>query len=287
MLKFYLEIKNHSNKMPIKKFPKNILVLATHGSAEIPSGVKKNLHPAFSKRLQKNFSDFGTKYLIKNFPKSQTASPKFGRIMGDTNRGHFDADLFREVDFNQNQIWQKELSTKQKNKYETLSRKAYLDSVFAKIETMCQKIDKNEPIILMDLHDTGNKLLGKNTNEDHLRSEFIMPTAIFSNQKDQTSNHKFLQNVSHKFSDAFKTDNSKIKLNTFFYGGFITQFFGGVKTNPRLEKIFKKYNRSHNSLLVVQCELNRALYLDEKNQKIRPEIGRIRTNFEKFIQAIA
>ena len=76
-------------------------------------------------------------------------------------------------------------------------------------------------------------------------------------------------------------------MNEIFLGGFITQFFGGLRKNEVLEKILKKHNRSRENLLVVQCELNRDLYLDELNQKIRPEIGRIRNNFESFVCGIA
>lgn len=269
------------------KIPKNVLVLATHGSATLPSCAQKNLHPNFSKRLQRNFSDFGTTYLLKNFPKQQTARPKFGRIVGDTNRSHSDSDLFREADFNNVRIWQRPLSSKQKRKYLRQSRQAYLDAVFSKIETLCQAIPAQEPIVILDLHDTGNRLLGTSPESDVVRSKFVMPKAIFSNQNNKTSNAMFLQKSLKHFKELFNSEKNEVAANEVFHGGFITKFFGGVEENPKLAQLLKKYNRCPKSLMVVQCELNRDLYLDESTQKIRPEVGRIRKRFEAFVSKIA
>ncbi|PID70753.1 hypothetical protein CSB37_01555 [bacterium DOLZORAL124_38_8] len=269
------------------KIPQNVLVLATHGSACVPAEAQKHLHDSFSPRLQRNFSDFATKALLKNFPKRQIACPKYGRIVGDPNRSIHDSDLFRAVDFNNIQIWKKPLSRKQKKKYLIASRQSYLDSIFAKIEYLCQITSPKEPLILLDLHDTGNRMLGETHAVDVSRAEFTMPKVIFSNQNHKTTESAFLRKAMKVFQTVFEVDDTEAKLNEVFYGGFITKFFGGVESNQMLDTLLQKYNRKRDSLLVFQCELNRDLYLDEAQQKIRPEMGRIRRKFEQFVSQLA
>lgn len=82
------------------KIKKNILVLATHSSYYIPRFLKIFLTSDMKKnnsRLVKNFSDFWTKYLVKDLENVITFN--FSRAIWDPNRDLNASDLFKDTDF--------------------------------------------------------------------------------------------------------------------------------------------------------------------------------------------
>ena len=88
----------------------NIVVLATHGSFFVPLELRARI--ALSDRLLKNFSDFGTQYLLPDFvPASQRVVASFSRALGDPNRAPHASDLFRETDFQRTPVWSVPLTT--------------------------------------------------------------------------------------------------------------------------------------------------------------------------------
>ena len=199
-----------------------------------------------------------------------------------------------------------------------LSSKPYIKNIFAKLELLLKdNRNQNKPIYIIDLHDTSNRLLGATEDEDFLRENatpvnikqkfrkkfgrffakkvfsvlspdvgWSMPQAILSNASGKTCSKKTLSSLQKALSQQFNIPSEKIELNTVFKGGYITKFFGGTHKNPRLKKLLQKYNRPQQSLQVVQLELNRGLYMNEKQQKLNKNIFSVRKNILSAISPL-
>lgn len=278
--------------------PSNVILLASHGSAEVPNQLKKYLDPRANKRILRNFSDFATQSLLKKFPNKSFVVPKYGRLAGDPNRDINNNDFFRFTDFGNIPIWNEKFQHKfskrhrqWKKKLADFSRNQYFEQIFERLESALKdRKNKNKPILLFDIHDTGNLILGRDFSHDKLRQEFsgfTMPQIIFSNVDNKTADSKLLDHLQKKSADFFGISTDEIKTNTYFKGGYVTQFFGGVLENSRLEKLLKKYKRTAKDIQVIQIELNRELYMDEAKQTILPQIGKIRSGLEKMVESAA
>ena len=229
-------------------FPKNILVLATHGSYSMPFYLKFLLTPDFKRnkyRLLKNCSDFGTRLILPSgIPKNQVLVCPYSRILGDPNRG---SSLFRTVDFNQVKIWRISLPLFLKK---FLVRNFYLTyhrNIAMLLSTLEKKYGK---VIILDIHDTGNVLLAPSPAQDISRKPSF-PHINLSNYEHKASSQEFLLHLSSLFEQEFKI---KPVLNKPYKGGYVTQ----------------KYGIGHNRE-VVQVEFNRSLYLDERTQSVKKE----------------
>lgn len=263
-------------------FPSNILVTAPHGSAAFPLRIIHHLSIYYqtSPRLLLNFSDYGTKYLIEDVPESQKVIPRYGRMIGDPNRSLEADDLFRFSDFGGNKIFRPRferrltkslISFYWRNKLLNYSYKPFYRNVYQRLENIVNKNkDDDRPIILIDLHDTGNRVLGRREKEDRIREEKI-PTVVISNAPDLEIDEdgntgtapEYLMNA---FAEAL-ADNlgilvDEIKINKIFKGGNMIRTFGNPYKNQKLQRILKG-----RQIFAIQVEFNRGLYLNEINQR--------------------
>lgn len=266
-----------------KNFPSNIIVTAAHGSYKIPLSIFPKLSSYYqtSPRLLLNFSDYGTKYLIENVPSEQKVIPQYGRLIGDTNRAKNAEDLIRFKDFGGNRIFsekfEKRLTTSWfhtfwLNKILKLSYKPFYEDVFSAIKsTADNEENKGKPIILIDVHDTGNRLLGSTKKDDRSREGlFQMPKIIISSAPDEQIDEGCFGTAPDYLTEIFQEslakklgfDIQEVKINHMFYGGYVTRFFGNPNKNDRLKKIL-----GNKKIYTIQIEFDRGLYMNEETQR--------------------
>ena len=249
-------------------FIPNILLLFTHGSYHVPWELRPYLTDSFRKnnlRLLKNFSDFGTSYLIPaDFPEEQRVVCWFSRAIGDPNRSSDHGHLFRSEDFNGNRIWKKRLGEGVKRYLWRRYYAAYHDIVLRRIREMERK---HRTVIILDIHDTGNLLLGPDYDSDRERDKRI-PMINLGNLDDTASSKSFMGRLADTFGKEF---GERPWLNTPFKGGYVTYRYG-----PRYP------NRE-----MVQVELRRDLYVDEKRQELdETRVEDVRRKLGNIIRSI-
>lgn len=283
-----------------KKFPSNILVTAPHGTAKIPLKTYQHLSPLYktSPRLLLNFSDYGTKYLIEKIPDAQKVVPKYGRLIGDPNR-HINApDVIRFEDFGGHKIFSEKFEKRLKdsifrvfwkNKMFRYSYKPFYKSVFKKLNMVAQNTTVEKPIIHVDVHDTGNRILGRRVAEDTVR-ENPVPKIILSNAPDLETSEGvygtaplyFLEAFADLLSENLGIDRKDIYINEIFKGANIIRTFGNPKDHSKVRKVLEG-----RQIFSVQIEFDRALYLNEKNQlPYFLKLRRIRKGFYNTLCAL-
>ncbi len=275
-----------------KHFPKNIIVTATHGSFKIPLSIFPKLSPYYqtSPRLLLNFSDYGTKYLIEDVPTDQKVIPQYGRLIGDPNRAKNSPDLIRFKDFGGNCIFsekfEKRLTTSWfhsfwLNKILKLSYHPYYKSIFKTIERTIKKVEnKDRPILLVDVHDTGNLILGPTKSKDRKRvGLFQMPKVIISNAPDEevengcfgTAPDYLMEIFQETLARKLKFEREDVKVNHLFYGGNIIRTFGNTQKNEKLRKLL-----NGKKIYTIQVEFDRGLYINESTQRpIRKKVKQV------------
>ena len=228
------------------KFPKNMLVTLTHAGYKVPDGFEKNLHPDIKNndfRLLKNFSDFGTNSLIsQSIPAGQVLRTTFSRAFGDTNRAIDAEDFFRETDFNENHLFNRPLTTLEKEEFIEQIYGGYHNEIQKKIDTA--KFD-----LLIDVHDTGNRLLAPLTKDDSDRNPPFCDICI-SNGDGETCSDELLSQFAELLT---KHTGLTVQLNDPYKGGFVTRYYG-------------------EQISTIQVEFNRSLYMDERRQAIEPHL---------------
>ena len=282
-------------------FPSNVILTAPHGSHRIPLSIFPKLSPAYqmSPRLLLNFSDYGTAHLLEGVPERQCAVAKYGRLVGDCNRRRDAADLIRFRDFGENPIFSPKFENRLttswfhsfwKNKILKLSYDPFYEEVFGKIEQMVKNPENyGKPLVLVDLHDTGNLILGQTRKSDFERQGlFRMPKLIVSNAPDEEISPDVRGTAPEYLIDFFqKTLGQKcgfapaeVRTNHLFIGQHLIRFFGNPSQNPRLAKIL-----GGRILYTFHLEFDRALYLNESTQKIiRPKMAKIRTALHETLR---
>ena len=276
-------------------FPKNIIITASHGSSKIPWKIFPFLSSPYqlSPRLLLNFSDYGTKYLLEKIPSKQKVVPKYGRIIGDPNRPRDNEEIVRFTDFGGMRIFREKFEKRLTksifrrfwlSKLLNLSYWPFYKSTFTAIERAIKNPENEDlPIILIDVHDTGNRILGRSAKEDRQRQQKRMPKIVISNAPDEqtdediygTAPETFIHNLRESLANNLGIKNSEIKINDPFKGGHVIRFFGNSHKNRQLRKILK-----NQKIIAIQLEFNRELYLNEKNQRpIRWKMNSVRSSF--------
>jgi len=235
-------------------FPPNVIVLATHGSYAIPTKMRQKLAKSFDTRLIKNFSDSATRKVIEDIPTSQKVVAGFSRAVGDPNRSDDAEDLFREFDFNKNPVWEEPLSAEEK--------KWLIDNCYRKyhnrVAEIVENIEKKYPtVIIFDIHDTGERMLGEDSSKDSFR-EGGFPEITIANREGKSCDPQIMKDFAEMLKKCLGVD---VRVNDPFKGGYMTQKYG-EKYNDNLEE-GEKFHRN-----VIQVELGRYLYMDETTQKI-------------------
>ncbi len=253
--------------------PENLLVLATHGSASYPAALRPYIRPEFDRRLQLNFTDFGTADLIQGINADQCIIPECGRIAGDPARAENAVDLFRTHDFGGVKIFNGDLPDQLKQECLDVSHRPYHREIMRRLLDL--QGNARDLLLVFDLHDTGNLILGENSSEDRPRTErsshpqipldngWHMPPVIISNNDGQTAPDGLMDDLKSAFRDEFNLDNGDIRTNWQFKGGYVTKTYGNAQ-NPALVN-------APQGRAVVQVELCRALYVDERTQTCIPK----------------
>ncbi len=273
----------------VVKLPDNILLTVTHGSARVPLKVFRHLSIYYqtSPRLLLNFSDYGTKYLVEKVANEQKVIPKYGRIIGDPNRNISAPDIIRFEDFGGNKVFREKFEKRLtssifrffwKRKLLNYSYYPYYKEIYQRLEKLAKKKlkDENKPIILIDIHDVGNRILGRREKEDRPRKNKIAKVVI-SNAPDEetgegvfgTAPDYFVKEFQEVLAKNLKIETREIKINTPYKGGNIIRQFGNPYQNSRLRRIL-----NGKQIFAIQVEFNRGLYLNEVNQ--RPYTAKIR-----------
>ncbi|MCF7846809.1 MAG: N-formylglutamate amidohydrolase [Candidatus Gracilibacteria bacterium] len=285
-------------KRPVR-LPSNVLVTATHGSARFPLHLFRHLTVYYqtSPRLLLNFSDYGTKALLDTVPDEQKVIPRYGRIVGDPNRDLKQKDLIRFEDFGGNKIFRKKFEKRLttsflrfiwRRKFLNYSYHPYYRNVQKKLEHIAKDpANETKPIVFVDVHDVGNRLLGRRSKEDKERKRKI-PKIVISNAPDEeveegvfgTAPDYFVEAFADLLSDNLKIDREEIKLNHIYKGGNIIRYFGNPRKNSRLRRALKG-----RKIFAIQVEFNRSWYLNEKNQRIyRQKMKFVRSGLMKSLK---
>jgi hypothetical protein len=270
------------------KLPSNILVTVTHGSARVPLKVFRHLSIYYqtSPRLLLNFSDYGTKYLVDKVPNTQKVVPKYGRIIGDPNRNITAPDIIRFEDFGGNKVFREKFEKKLtssifrffwKRKLLNYSYYPYYKEIYKHIEGMVKDIEnENKPIILVDIHDVGNRILGRREKEDRERKSKITKVVISNAPNEETGEESFgtapdyfMKSFAEILAKNLEIETKEVKINNPYKGGNIIRQFGNPYYNLRLRRIL-----NGKQIFAIQVEFNRGLYLNEVNQ--RPYRNKIR-----------
>lgn len=266
-------------------FPSNVIMTAPHGSWRVPISVFPHLcsHYQTGSRLLLNFSDYGTKALLEDVPENHKIVARYGRIIGDPNRKRNDDDIIRLKDFGGVHIFRKNFEDRLTKSWlrafwlKKLLLKSYepfYRDVFHTIDRLARHpLNESKPLILIDVHDTGNRILGRNWREDKTRKKKNIPPVVLSNAPDEvisediqgTAPDWFMEDFREKLADKLGLDEKQIEINTVFKGGNIIRYFGNPNNNRKLKKIIGK-----KPIYAVQVEFNRDLYLDEVTQRTIP-----------------
>ena len=283
-----------------KKFPKNVVVTAAHGSSRIPWSVFPFLrtHYQLSPRLLLNFSDYGTKHLIDQVPSDQKVIPKYGRIIGDPNRSRDSDEIVRFEDFGGMKIFRDKFEERLTKSWFrrfwlkrllNLSYWPFYKDTFRALEKVVKNTqDPEKPIIFIDVHDTGNRILGKTMREDRQRKKGRMPKIVVSNAPDEqtgedafgTAPDSFLLTFKDKLVQKLGLEDDDVQINDPFKGGHVVRFFGNPHKNRQLRKILKGHK-----IFAIQLEFDRAMYLNEVTQ--RPVWWRVRSVRNSLMSVIA
>ena len=241
----------------------NILVLATHGDYYIPYFLRVFLKDEFKRynyRLLKNFSDFWTKFLLKNCENKIIC--KYSRALWDPNRNIKDGDLFMDNDFWWIKIWKYNLPDFIKN----ILIKKYYNSYHYQIENRIIKMEKQFwEIIILDIHDTWNELLWIDFSDDKKRDYYFPEINLW------------VYNYESCTKD-FCNKLDKLMLDEFWFESKIDWPYDWWYVS-------KKYWVWYKNRQVVQIEFGRYLYMNEKNQEIDLEkMKDMREKFEKVLE---
>lgn len=248
--------------------PENLEVFATHGSAECPDILTPYLREQFNERLLRNFSDWGTAAIVADIPEKQRLIPRFGRLAGDPNRAPTAKTLFSPEDFGGIPIFNRSLSKSLKEQLLRLSYTPFHDKALNRL--IRAHGNSNNHLLVADVHDTGNLILGETDREDEDRltsKGWEMPAVMLGDKTGLTTSGTVMEDLANAFKVRFGLSDSDVEINTRFTGGYVTQRYG-LPHDDIKEQLAEAVNPERH---VVQVELGRFLYMDEKTQQLVPK----------------
>ena len=258
-----------------KKFPKTILTLLTHWTYSVPSIVRWNIKENIDNilnlsndkemvpnynysntmRVLKHFSDFWTRYLVKysNIPETQIIKAVNSRLIWDPARCKNADDFIKKEDFSWNILL--ENPEYFKDLWEQ-SHDIYHNNIENKTNKM---LDENWWYIIIDDHDTGILKIWKDFNLDKYQNWWF-PLMVLSTSDWDSCNQEILEYYSKRIEYHLWI---KSLINNPYKGWYVIQRHW-VKKREQLKKEWKNLKIAN----VIQQEIGKFLYLDEKTQKI-------------------
>lgn len=262
---------------PENGFPKNVVVLVTHGSYFVPLSVRGKLSRemrARDYRLLKNFSDHGVRCIIPdNIPKTRKVIADFSRAIGDPNRAKTDDDLFRIADFNGIPIWEEPLIGDEK---EQLLREYYDEYHRTAAAAIGKAEAEHDRVLVFDIHDTGQVMMAPNPSHDRAR-EIPFPKICLGDKHGHSCDPEIMKYLAATLE---KYLGIKSEINHPNAGGYVTTKYGQGDNDllPRQERFRRN---------VIQIEFGRDLYLNEKNQEVDPaKAEQIKTGLTQVMKEV-
>ncbi len=275
--------------------PENIVLLATHGSREVPSHFVLSeafSDPHYGDPRLKDFSDYATGLIQEYFDgRSIITPPRYGRIGGDANRT---PAINRDFGSNEQKaafrstnmsglfpIWK---AGHEPNEYEQMllldeNHSPYFDKIVSK--ALSQLEQAKEPLLFIDLHDTGDvRLLHDGSAvaltkriEKYQRTRFW--EAIISDKDGKTARPAITEAFRRVLTQAYDqvgvpNSPNDVLVNEYYKGGHVTGFIGEIlpKKLIKLGVDPKDVTRIN----AIQLEIPRHRFMDdEANQVISPE----------------
>jgi N-formylglutamate amidohydrolase len=232
-------------------FPSNVLILLPHVSYFIPNDLYDNLEDNFKindHRLLKNFSDWGTRFLISDkIPTEQVIYAEFSRAIWDPNRARDRFDIFRETDFGWQKLWKSPLLDTTKD----MLLQKYYDTYHQKIANKISEMKKlHNTIFIIDIHDTWNILMSPHLEGDKLK-DFLFPQLALCDSEWLTLEPEHNQTIHRIFEKNLKLP---ILRNDPYKSSFTSLHY---------------WNKDK-WVFTLQVEFGRYLLIDEKTQTYLP-----------------
>lgn len=256
-------------------------------SPEMGTGISKGEPPRDKRhllRLLKNFSDSLTRKMLQGIPDDQKVTAWFSRAIGDPARDENADDLFREYDFMKNEelknpVWKEKLTKEEKEWLLENFHKKYHEKVEETIKRTEEKIkEKGGRVIVFDIHDTGELMMNVNETKDYKR-EGGFPDINLGDMDGRACDPQITSDFAKILKKYWKENfgnEPDLKINTPYKGkGYVTTHYGAEYNDNLIDD--QKFQRN-----VIQIELGRYLYMDEKTQKPnRDKIKQVREILQK------
>ena len=274
--------KEEKEKYTKEKFPKTILTTLTHWTYSIPSSIRHKIKREIRKnilkinkedlekevikkygefiRILKHYSDFWTRYLVKNsfIPKKQIIYSKYSRWLKDPARNRKEKN--RTVDFSNNALPK---ILYEDNWYWELSHIEYHLKISKKIDEI---IKEEWWVILIDDHDTWILKINENEKLDSYK-KWWFPVITLGTLDWESCNKEIIEYYAERIEYHLWI---KPLINNPYKWGYVTKKHWKLKR----EELNTKWENPK-KVNVIQQEIWKYLYLDEKKQKIDHSIVKL------------
>jgi hypothetical protein len=282
--------------------PPNVLLLATHGSRQIPDLPE---HVRLSSQMtcrtfgdarQKDYSDFGTGLILEHFdPASIVTPPRYGRIAGDANRelstsvtGDDGVEKGKETFRDKTMggvipVWSSKHQPDNFTRALWLdeNHQTYFEKITASIMSRLVEVDPATPLLVIDLHDTGDVRLMNDGSvvptpirvEKYGRDTFW--EAVLSDIDGQSAGNGVLELMRRRTKDVYgkmgiNNDDNEIRLNDPYKGGYATRYIGTILPKKLEGWGFENAVQRINA---VQIEIPRHRFMPDEQFQVIDIIG--------------
>ncbi|MFK7779852.1 MAG: N-formylglutamate amidohydrolase [Candidatus Gracilibacteria bacterium] len=276
LLSYYDNPRNFKIKDPRNKewdnsdysFPSNCLVFLTHGSYAVNEKIRRTteLTKTAFLRLIRNYSDFGTRKMVKKsgIPDKNVICFPGSRAIGDPNREYKtqkeDDKLEQGKKFIRDSDFNSQVIIKNPGQFRKIG-KSKIGKYHKDLENSLSSAERNTGgSIGFDIHDTGTNLMNKENDFDTFREEGF-PEITLGTKEGESCNSEILEFFAKKLKLYL---GLKIFINEPFKGGFVTTKHG--QKNRQEENKGNGLKKSKRNL--IQVEIGRYLYMKESTQEI-------------------
>ncbi|HMT19285.1 MAG TPA: N-formylglutamate amidohydrolase [Candidatus Saccharibacteria bacterium] len=298
MRSFHKQTGLETIKKPTLHLPDNALLLATHGSADLPTDGSYSLShdfldPQFGEARQRDYSDFATGLILDHFHPSVTVQPpRYGRIAGDANRAPSTSmtgepgvvagkESFRTTNMSGLiPVWEHAPDKSTRALWLDENIRTYFERIGA---TVLQKLNETTGnILVVDLHDTGDKRLLPDGSaiplpkrvEKYGRRTFW--EAVLSDCEGRTTHPGVMNAAVLATKQVYEkagipSNDSEVMVNDPYKGGFVTEYVGAILPHY-LQDVWGVSSADAARINAIQIEIPRHRYMkDEQYQIVDPQ----------------